>query len=300
MKKLFTTIFVVTICYGFIYAQSRFDDVVIKTNKVTDNIYMLEGSGGNIGVFIGDDGVFMIDDQYAPLSEKIKTAITALSDKKIKYLVNTHWHGDHAGGNENFGKGGATIIAHENVRKRLSTEQHNKAFNRTTPASPKVAWPTITFEENMSLHLNGEKIMLIHVHNAHTDGDSFVWFPESNVLHMGDCFFKDRFPYIDIGSGGTVPGALRAIEVAMMLTDADTKIIPGHGTMARKSDLLRYYQMLSTMYDRVKKEVVAGKTIDQIKAAGLTDDYASWGGGFINADRIIDIIWTYIDSQLSK
>lgn len=300
MKNLLTTAFVVIICVALSNAQSRFDDVVIKTNKVTDNIYMLEGSGGNIGVFVGEDGVFMIDDQYAPLSDKIKAAIKALSDKEIKYLVNTHWHGDHAGGNENFGKGGATIIAQENVRKRLSTDQHSKAFNRTTPAAPKIAWPTITYEENMSLHINGQKIMLIHVHNAHTDGDTFVWFPDSNVLHMGDCFFKGRFPYIDIGSGGSVPGALRAIEAAMMITDADTQIIPGHGTMAAKSDLLSYYQMLSTMYDRVKKEMVAGKTVDEIKAAGLTKDYEGWGDGFINDERIIDIIWTDIDSQLGK
>ena len=300
MKNLLTTILVLCICISLSNGQSRFDDVVIKTNKVTDHIYMLEGSGGNIGVFVGDDGVFMIDDQYAPLSEKIKTAIRGLSDKEIKYLVNTHWHGDHAGGNENFGKDGATIIAHKNVRARLSTDQHNKAFNRTTPAAPKVAWPTITFEDNMTIHINGEKIVLMHVHNAHTDGDTFVWFPESNVLHMGDCFFKDRFPYIDLGSGGSVQGALRAIEAAMMVTDADTQIIPGHGTMATKSDLLRYYQMLTTMYDRVKKEVMAGKTIDEIKSAGLTSDYADWGAGFINEERIIDIIWTDIDASMNK
>ena len=300
MKNLLVTLLVVMICISIANAQSRFDDVVIKTNKVTENIYMLEGSGGNIGVFVGDDGVFMIDDQYAPLSEKIKAAIAELSDKPVKYLVNTHWHGDHAGGNENFGKNGATIIAHENVRKRLSTDQHSKAFNRTTPAAPSVAWPVITFAEDMNLHINGQQVMLIHVHYAHTDGDTFVWFPDSNVLHMGDCFFKDRFPYIDLGSGGSVSGALRAIEAAMMLTDADTQIIPGHGTMAAKSDLLSYYQMLSTMYDRVKKEMVAGKSVDEIKSAGLTDDYAEWGTGFINAERIIDIIWTDIDSQSSK
>ncbi len=300
MKNLLVTLLVVMICISIANAQSRFDDVVIKTNKVTENIYMLEGSGGNIGVFVGDDGVFMIDDQYAPLSEKIKAAIAELSDKPVKYLVNTHWHGDHAGGNENFGKDGATIIAHENVRKRLSTDQHSKAFNRTTPAAPSVAWPVITFAEDMNLHINGQQVMLIHVHYAHTDGDTFVWFPDSNVLHMGDCFFKDRFPYIDLGSGGSVSGALRAIEAAMMLTDADTQIIPGHGTMAAKSDLLSYYQMLSTMYDRVKKEMVAGKSVDEIKSAGLTDDYAEWGTGFINEERIIDIIWTDIDSQSSK
>lgn len=300
MKVSVAAILLLLFSLSFSFGQSRFDKVVVKTNKITDQIYMLEGSGGNVGVFIGDDGVIMIDNQFAGMTDKLKAAIKELSDGEIKYLVNTHWHGDHAGGNENWGNAGATIVAHENVRKRLSTDQHSKAFNRTTPASPEVAWPVITFEENMSLNLNGQKVMLIHVHNAHTDGDTFVWFPESNVIHLGDCFFKDRFPYIDLGSGGSVAGALRAIEAALMITDADTKIIPGHGTMAEKSDLLKYYQMLTTMYDRVKREVAAGKSVDEIKAAGLTEDYPDWGSGFINDERIIDIIWTDIDSQSSK
>jgi len=285
---------------NLIQAQSRFDDVVIKTYKLTEQIYMLEGSGGNIGVFVGEDGVFMIDDQFAPLSDKIKSAIKDLTDKEIIYLVNTHWHGDHTGGNENFGNDGAIIVAHENVRKRLSTEQHNKAFNRTTPPSPKIAWPSITFDENMSIYLNGEQMMLIHVHNAHTDGDAFVFFPNSNVLHMGDCFFKDRFPYIDIGSGGSVKGAIKAIETAMMMIDDDTKIIPGHGTMADKSDLAKYHLMLTTMYERVHEKVLAGKSIEEIKAANLTSDYPGWGDGFINDEKIVDIIWTSIDAEMNK
>jgi len=300
MKVSIATIVVMFCSLTVTYSQSRFDKVVVKTNKITDQIYMLEGSGGNVGVLIGEDGVIMIDNQFAGMTEKLKAAIRELSDGEIKFLVNTHWHGDHAGGNENWGNEGAIIVAQENVRKRLSTDQHNKAFNRTTPAAPKVAWPVITFEENMSLNLNGQKVLLMHVHNAHTDGDTFVWFPESNVLHMGDCFFKGRFPYIDLGSGGSVPGALRAIEAALMITDADTKIIPGHGTMADKSDLLEYYQMLTTVFDRVKREVASGKTIDEIKAAGLTGDYPEWGTGFINDEKIIDIIWTDIDSRSNE
>ena len=299
MKTYFSIVLAVVLA-TMSFGQSRFDAVVVKTNKITDQIYMLEGSGGNVGLLVGEDGVIMIDNQFAGMTEKLQTAISAISDGEVKYLLNTHWHGDHTGANENWGNKGALIVAHENVRERLSTDQHNKAFNRTTPAAPKVAWPVITYDENMSLNLNGQKIMLIHVHNAHTDGDTFVWFPDSNVLHMGDCFFKDRFPYIDLGSGGSVQGALRAIEAALMITDADTQIIPGHGTMATKSDLLRYYQMLTTMYDRVKKDIVAGKTIDEIKAAGHASDYADWGTGFINDEKIIDIIWTDIDSQSSK
>lgn len=300
MKILFSGALMFVLFSSNSYSQSRFDKIVVKTNKITEQIYMLEGSGGNVGVLIGDDGVIMIDNQFAGMTEKLRAAIKELSDGEIKYLVNTHFHGDHSGGNEDWGNAGAVIVAHENVRTRLSTEQHSKAFNRTTPAKPAIAWPVITFEDNMSLNLNGQKVMLIHVHNAHTDGDTFVWFPESNVLHMGDCFFKDRFPYIDLGSGGSVQGALRAIEAALMITNADTKIIPGHGTMADKSDLLSYYQMLTTMYDRVKREMTAGKTIEDIKAAGLTSDYPDWGSGFINDEKIIDIIWTDIDSQSSK
>lgn len=275
----------------FVYSQG-FDNVEITTHQVTDKIYMLEGRGGNVGVLVGDEGVIMIDDQFAPLSEKLKKAIADLSDHKVKYLLNTHWHGDHTGGNANFGSEGAIIVAHNNVRERLSTDQFNKAFNRTTEAAPKEAWPQITFTEDVQLHLNGETVMLIHVHNAHTDGDSFVWFPDSNVLHMGDTFFKDRFPYIDLGSGGTIAGYLNAAQTALMLTDSKTKIIPGHGPLATKMDLLRFYTMLNEMHVRVQEQIDMGKSIDEIKAAGLDKGYEDWGSGFINSERIVDIIWT--------
>lgn len=283
---------VLTLCTGqFVYSQG-FDDVEIITHQVTDKIYMLEGRGGNVGVLIGDEGVIMIDDQFAPLSEKLKTAIAELSDHPVKYLLNTHWHGDHTGGNANFGSEGAIIVAHNNVRERLSTDQFNKAFNRTTEASPEEAWPQITFTEDVQLHLNDETVMLIHVHNAHTDGDSFVWFADSNVLHMGDTFFKDRFPYIDLGSGGTTAGYLKAAQTALMLTDSKTKIIPGHGPLANKMDLLRFYTMLNEMHTRVQEQIDMGKSIEEIKAAGLDKGYEDWGSGFINGERIVDIIWT--------
>ena len=273
-------------------AQSRFDKAEIKTHKITDQIHYLEGSGGNIGVLIGDEGVLIIDDQYAPLSGKIKKAIKELSDHPVKYVVNTHWHGDHTGGNGNFGKTGSIIIAQENVLARMSTEQVNKAWDKPRPPSLEEAWPEITFNEDMKIHFNGQNVVLIHVHNAHTDGDTFVWFPKSNVIHMGDCFFNGRFPYIDLGSGGSVDGAIRAVQLALSLTDSNSKIIPGHGQLATKSDLMQYHKMLNVMRDRVKNAIADGKTIEEIKAAHLDAGYEEWGKAFINSEKIIDIIWT--------
>jgi len=275
-----------------LFAQRDFSEVEMKATEVATGIYMLEGSGGNIGLSIGDDGVIMIDNQFAGLSDKIKTAISELSDHPVKYVLNTHWHGDHTGGNENFGNDGAIIIAHDNVYKRLSTDQFNKAFNRTTKAAAKEAWPQITFEKDMKVRMNGEEVIFLHVHNAHTDGDAFVYFPESNVLHMGDCFFNERFPYIDLGSGGSIDGAIEAIEVAMMLANNKTKIIPGHGKLANKMDLLKYYTMIKTMKTRVLDAMAAGKSLDDMKAGGLDEGYEAWGEGFINTERFIDIIWT--------
>lgn len=275
-----------------LFSQRDFSKVEIVVTTVADSLYMLEGSGGNIAVFTGKDGVLMVDDQFAGLSEKIKTTIAGLSNHPIKYLLNTHWHGDHTGGNENFGNDGAIIVAQENVRTRMSTDQVNKAFNRTTKASPEIAWPQITYSEDMQIHFNGESIMLIHVHDAHTDGDAFVYFPERNVIHMGDCFFNGRFPYIDLGSGGTVDGAIKAVQTALMLTNHGTKIIPGHGKLAHKSDLLKYYTMLEVMKGRVLDAVDKGQSIEEIKAAGLGEGYEGWGDGFISLDRFIDIIWT--------
>lgn len=272
--------------------QAQFDEVVIKTTKITDQVYMLEGSGGNIALFDGPDGLLMVDDQFAPLSEKIKAAAKDISDQPITYLVNTHWHGDHTGGNENFGKEGALIIAHENVRLRKSTDQFSKAFNRTTPASPEIAWPKITFSEDMKLHFNGDDIMLLHVHNAHTDGDSFVYWTKNNVLHMGDCFFNERFPYIDLGSGGSVDGLIEAVEAALMIVDNKTVIIPGHGSLANRMDLIKYFTMLKTMKSRITEAIADGKTIEEIKASGLDKGYETYGSGFISTERIVDIMWT--------
>jgi len=271
-------------------SSQDWDKIEVTSQEVADGIYMLVGGGGNIAISVGNDGVLMIDDQFAPLSEKINTTIDNITDKEIRYLINTHWHGDHTGGNENFANNGATIIAHDNVRKRLSTDQV-RPFGRTTPASSEEAWPKLTFNDNMSVHFNGQSIQLIHIHNAHTDGDAFVYFPESNVLHMGDCFFKDRFPFIDRDMGGSPDGAIKAVEVAMMIADSETKIIPGHGSLASKNDLLKYHSMLVTMRDRILKVVKDNVDEENLDITALTKDYETWGGGFINPEKMVKTLY---------
>ena len=250
---------------------------------------MLEGSGGNIGVVIEGQTAIMIDDQYAPLSEKIKAAIQNLGVTEIKYVANTHWHGDHTGGNENFAKEGAMIVAHENVRKRMGME--TTRGERTIPPSPELALPKFTFSKDFDLYHGSKHIKLIHVENAHTDGDVLVWIPGSNVIHMGDCYFNKRFPYIDLDSGGSVNGAIRAIEAALMIVDEDTQIIPGHGPMANKSDLQSYLKFLNTIKSRVYAQIADGKGIRDLDLKAIVSGYEEMGGGFINDERLSQIFF---------
>ena len=296
MKKQFSILFLLFFTFSFfqnnLFAQRDFSKVEIKAEQVADNIYMLTGSGGNIGVVVGDDGVFMIDSQYGPLSEKIAAAVGKLSSQPIKYVFNTHWHGDHTGGNENFGKKGAIIVAHENVKNRMSTEQI-RPFRKPTSAAAEIAQPVITFKNNMKFHLNGEDILIYHFHSGHTDGDAFVYFPKSNVLHMGDNFFKGRFPYIDLGLGGSVEGALKNINEALFLVDSETKIIPGHGALANKKDLMEYRDVITITRDRVKKAIAKGMTLEEIKASNVTKEYdEEWGSGFINPEKFAEILYS--------
>jgi len=273
-------------------------EVVIETTDLGSGVYMLKGQGGNIGVIVGEDGVFMIDDQFAPLSDKIKAAIAEISDKPIKAVINTHWHGDHTGGNENFAKSGSVIVAHENVRKRMSTKQVMKAFGREVPASPKQALPVITFTEQLSFHINNDKLNVIHVPNAHTDGDAIIHFKNANVVHMGDTLFNGMYPFIDVGSGGSIQGFLQNLDNVINMSDANTQIIPGHGPMTNRAELSLYHAMLADIYNNYKNLKAQGKTLEEITEIGISKKYdEKFGQGFIKPDALLGFIHTSSDNN---
>ena len=225
---------------------------------------MLEGSGGNIGVLVGNDGVVLIDDQFAPLSEKIKTAIAALSNQPIRFVINTHYHGDHSDGNKKFGNEGAIIVSHENTRKRLNANQANDLLKFEQKAYPYEALPKITFSESVTFNMNGETVQVYYTKNAHTDGDAIIYFKESNVLHTGDVFVRYGLPFIDHQNGGNIDGMIAGADQILKMINDDTKIIPGHGQISNKKDLIDYKNMLQTVRNRVADGIKAGKTIDQI------------------------------------
>ena len=258
-------------------AQRDFSSVEIETIQVADGVYMLVGSGGNIGLSIGEDGPFVVDDQFAPLTEKIQAAIAAVTSGAVRFVLNTHWHGDHTGGNENFGKAGAMIIAHENVRKRLNPAEFRDLMGRSQQAPPD-ALPVVTFTDAVNFYWNGENIRVFHVEHAHTDGDAIVHFTNANVVHMGDTFFKDRYPFIDVDSGGGIDGMIAAADHVLSMVDSDTKIIPGHGTLATPDDLRDYRNMLIMVRDRVRTMLNAGMSVEEVVAAKPTSDLdATWG-----------------------
>ncbi|HKB64487.1 MAG TPA: MBL fold metallo-hydrolase [Pyrinomonadaceae bacterium] len=273
-----------------------FSKVEIKATKVAGNVYMLEGSGGNIGVSVGPDGILIVDDQFAPLADKIKAALKTLGDGKLKFVLNTHYHGDHTGGNIAFGAD-APIIAQTNVRKRLSEEQKSKLFNRTTPASPKEALPVITFDNAVSVFFNGEEIKVIHFPHGHTDGDSVIFFTGSNVVHMGDDFFNGRFPVVDLEAGGDVEGMTKNIGDILSKLPAGVKIIPGHGALSDAEGLKSFHNMLVQTTDIVRKRMAAGKTLDQIKAEGLPEEWKTWGSGFIKTDLWLTLVYTSLSAK---
>jgi cyclase len=278
-------------------AQQNFDTIQVRTTKVGDGVYMLTGAGGNLGVSAGADGVILIDDQFAPLSDKIKAAVAALGGP-IRFLLNTHWHGDHTGGNENFAKGGVVIVAHENVRHRMSVEQFIAAFNQHVPASPAGALPVVTFTDAVSFYLNGDSIDVFHVPPAHTDGDAIIWFRHANVVHMGDTFFNGRYPLIDLSSGGAVDGMVGAADRVLGMVNADTKIIPGHGPLADRAALQAYRTMVATVRDRIKRAVAAGQTLAQVQAAKPTAEFdAVWGKGNITPERFVEIVYSDLKAR---
>lgn len=295
MKK-FLLLIVLSLFAVTATAQTDFSKVQIKATKVAGNVYMLEGAGGNIGVSVGDDGILIVDDQFAPLADKIRAALKGVADKKLRFILNTHWHGDHTGGNVAFGPE-ATIIAHDNVRKRLATEQKSEVFKSTTPASPKEALPVITFDQSLSVHFNGEDIRAIHYPKGHTDGDSVIFFSSSNVVHLGDDFFAGRFPFVDLESGGTVEGLTKNIgEIITKIPDG-AKLIPGHGPISTIDDLKNYHRMLQQTSEVVRQKISAGKTLDQIKTEGLPAEWAPWGTGFIKTDRWLETIYKSLTAK---
>lgn len=272
--------------------QRDFSKVEIVTTELAQGIYMMVGDGGNLGVSVGDDGVFLIDDQYAPLTKKIQAAVAEVSDQPIRFVLNTHWHFDHTGGNENLGKEGTVIVAHGNVRKRMKAGQVIEAFDVTEPPAPHVALPVVTFEDAVTFHLNGDEIHAFHVPPAHTDGDSIVHFRGANVVHMGDLFFNGGFPFVDLSSGGSFDGMITAADRVLGMADADTKIIPGHGPLADRGDLAAYRDMLQGVRDAMAPLVKAGKTRDEVIAAkplGAFDE--TWGKAFMPLDVFTGILF---------
>ena len=268
-------------------AQQRdFSKVEIKVTPVAGKVYMLEGAGGNIGASVGEDGILLVDDQFEPLAPKIRAAVEGIvrasgagGGGKIKFVINTHWHGDHTGGNKVFGLE-APIIAQANVRRRLSTEQSVRG--EKVPPSPKQALPVITFDQAVSVHWNGEEIKVVHFPHGHTDGDSVVFFTGSNVVHMGDDFFAGQFPFVDLGTGGSVQGLIDDVAKALTLVPADAKVIPGHGPLSTRADLERFHAMLVATTDVVRRRMRAGESLEKIQAEGLPAELAPWGKGFID------------------
>jgi glyoxylase-like metal-dependent hydrolase (beta-lactamase superfamily II) len=262
-------------------AQPDFSGVDIETVGIADGLYVLIGAGGNIGLSVGDDGAFLIDDQYAPLTEKIKRAIGAVTDKQVRFIINTHWHGDHTGGNENFGEAGALIVAHDNTRSRMAVEQFVPLFDHRAPPSPAGALPIVTFSETVTFHWNDKTIHAFHVAHAHTDGDAIIRFVEDDVYHMGDVYWTSGYPRIDVGNGGTLGGVIAAVERVLEMADADSRIIPGHGPLPPPgpSALRAYLEMLTGVRGEVQSLIERGLSEEQVIAAKPTrrfDD--AWGG----------------------
>ena len=268
------------------------EDVKITPVPVADNIFMLTGQGGNIGLFLGKDGTFIVDDQFAPLTEKIVAAIKAVGGDTPRFLINTHFHGDHTGGNENLGKAGTLIVSHDNVRERLVNGSMIKEFGMKTPPANHVALPLLTFSDDMHFHINNESVQAIHVANAHTDGDSIIHFKKANVVHTGDIFFNGFYPFIDAAHGGSLNGTIEAVDVILSITDANSKIMPGHGPLGDKAQLQAYRDMLATAYTRLLKLKNEGVSVeDAIAQKPLEDLEGQWGGGIFTGEKWIEITY---------
>ncbi len=272
------------------------DDVKIQTVPVREGIYMLTGQGGNIGLFVGADGTFLIDDQFAPLTEKHLAAIRAVGGDTPRFLINTHYHADHTGGNENLGRAGTLIFSHDNVRERLTVETVIAAFNMVTPPLPKEALPVVTFSTDVTFHLNGDTVHAVHLPRAHTDGDSVIHFAKANVIHAGDIWFNGLYPFIDVDHGGTVKGVIAAADALLALADENTKLIPGHGPLGDKAQLQAYRDMLATVYERLSGLRAKGlDTAAAVAAKPLADLEERWGKGLFTGDKWVELVYGGLD-----
>lgn len=303
MRSAFLSIILIISCSTWSWAHvtllkdnRKGQDVIIKTEKVAGNVHILFGQGGNIGVSVGSDGILMIDDQFERLADKIKAALKELGSEKPRFVFNTHWHGDHTGGNPVFGKD-SLIIAHENVRKRLSTPNSG---GRDFKPLPPVGLPSITYNDGLTVHFNGEEVRAVHYPRGHTDGDTILFFTGSNVVHLGDEFFAGRFPYVDLNSGGSVEGLTKNIGELIKVIPADAKLIPGHGAVSNINDLKTYHQMLVETVGIVREALKQNKSLDEIKKAGLPEKYKDWSWNFIPTDRWIETIYNEYSTNMKK
>jgi len=285
--------------------QQDFSKVEIKVTKVSGNIYMLEGQGGNIAASVGEDGIVIVDDEFAPLAEKIQAALhnLGITDKPVRFVINTHFHGDHTGGNLPLATTGATIIAHDNVRKRLESGGpggNGGSIQTQNPPQPKAALPIITFDNDVTVHLNGEDIRALHFPAGHTDGDSIIFFPTNNVVHMGDDFVRYGFPFVDVASGGTVEGMADACEKVAAQLPADVKVIPGHGALSNLDDVRAFARMLRETTAVVQKALADHKTLDQMKQEKILAPWQKWSGNFVTTDAFIETIYNSLTGTKGK
>jgi glyoxylase-like metal-dependent hydrolase (beta-lactamase superfamily II) len=293
--------FVVAFCATPAAAQQQdFSKVEVKVERLAPGVAVLLGAGGNIGLSYGQDGNVIVDDQFAPLAGKITAAIATVDPDPVRFVINTHWHSDHTGGNEHFGKAGAVILAHHNVRSRMSSEQFIAAMNSRVPPSPKAALPVVTFDDGVTLHLNGDTLRVVHVAHAHTDGDALVHWQKGDVLHMGDTFFHQvSFPFIDLSSGGSIDGLIAAASKALEIAGPGTKIIPGHGPVANREDLVRYRDMLVDIRAKVAAGLKAKRTLAHIQSVGPASRYGM-KDGFMKPDRFVETVYNSLRSPPTR
>ena len=293
MRKLFFAVVLVCLPLAAFAQDDDFSKVQMKVTKVAGNVYMLEGSGGNIGASVGEDGIVIVDDQFAPLADKIKAALKGVTNKPVRFVINTHFHGDHTGGNAIFQKD-APVIAQDNVRKRL------EAGGGDRKPAPKDALPIITFDHDVTVHLNGEDIHALHFASGHTDGDSIIFFPKSNVVHMGDDFVTYGFPFIDLKSGGSVEGMIAAVDDVVGKLPADVKVIPGHGPISNLDDVRKFSAMLKATLAAVQNALKQGETLDQMKQEKILAPWDKWSGDFIKTDGFIETLYDDLTGKLGE